>query len=392
MKKITIITLAFLLTILLFISCGGEPTPRKTPVTGVMLNKDSTTILEHEIETLVATVLPENATNKNVTWKSSNDDIAKVDENGKVTGVAVGEATITVTTEDGGFTATCDVTVNLNANYIPLTFEALNDETEISFSTITSALKYTKTGSSPVTTPTVVAGPITINKGETVSLYRTLTESPSSWLMIFCDKDCYVYGNVMSLYAENGFENLTTISYQNAFRNLFCNNIYIKNHDSIDLVLPATTLANSCYAGMFSGCTSLTTAPTLSATNLAYSCYHQMFSDCTSLETAPALPATTLTTFCYSDMFNGCTSLTKAPDLPAATLTMFCYLGMFYNCTKLNSITCLATDISAVDCTHSWVNGVAASGTFTKAAGVDWGEKGVSRIPSGWTVQDYPTN
>ena len=47
-----------------------------------------------------------------MTWKSSNAAIASVDANGKVTGVKAGEATITVTTEDGGKTATCKVTVS----------------------------------------------------------------------------------------------------------------------------------------------------------------------------------------------------------------------------------------------------------------------------------------
>ena len=62
--------------------------------------------------TLKATVNPSDASNKNVTWKSSDDKIATVDANGKVTAVAVGKATITVTTEDGGKTATCEVTVD----------------------------------------------------------------------------------------------------------------------------------------------------------------------------------------------------------------------------------------------------------------------------------------
>ena len=61
---------------------------------------------------MTATVAPADATNQNVTWKSDKPEIATVDANGKVTGVAVGEATITVTTEDGGKTATCKVTVS----------------------------------------------------------------------------------------------------------------------------------------------------------------------------------------------------------------------------------------------------------------------------------------
>ena len=81
------------------------------PVTGVSLNKSSVTLTEGESLTLTATVNPSNATNKNVSWKSSNASVATVSD-GKVTAVKAGSATITVTTEDGSKTATCSVTVS----------------------------------------------------------------------------------------------------------------------------------------------------------------------------------------------------------------------------------------------------------------------------------------
>ena len=150
--------------------------------------------------------------------------------------------------------------------------------------------------------------------------------------------------------------------------------------------LPATTLVNFCYEYMFYGCTSLTTAPQLPATTLADYCYNSMFEGCTSLTKAPQLPATTLVNFCYEYMFYGCTSLTTAPQLPATTLANNCYYGMFRDCTSLNSITCLAPDISASSCTYNWVDGVAASGTFTKAASMSNWTTGIDGIPSGWSV------
>lgn len=152
--------------------------------------------------------------------------------------------------------------------------------------------------------------------------------------------------------------------------------------------LPATTLAEGCYNGMFLGCTSLTAAPELSAMTLATECYQQMFCNCTSLAAAPALPATTLASWCYYGMFRNCKELTTAPELPATILKYNCYKQMFKGCTKLNSVTCLATDISAEDCTADWLSGVAVSGTFTKAAGMtDWTVDSPSGIPTGWTVQ-----
>ncbi len=81
------------------------------PVASVSLNKTATTIEAGATETLTATVLPETATDKSVTWSSSKESVATVDNTGKVTAVAAGEATITVTTTDGSKTATCTVTV-----------------------------------------------------------------------------------------------------------------------------------------------------------------------------------------------------------------------------------------------------------------------------------------
>ena len=80
-------------------------------VTGVTLNRNTTTMFVGGTENLVATVSPANAHNQNVTWSSSNPSVATVDTNGQVTAVSLGTATITVTTEDGARTATCVVTV-----------------------------------------------------------------------------------------------------------------------------------------------------------------------------------------------------------------------------------------------------------------------------------------
>ena len=153
-------------------------------------------------------------------------------------------------------------------------------------------------------------------------------------------------------------------------------------------VLPATTLANGCYSSMFSECIALTTAPALPATTLTPYCYSLMFDRCTSLTTAPALPATTLENYCYSSMFSHCTSLTTAPALPATTLTPYCYMVMFDDCPSLNNVTCLATNISASDCTTAWLRGVSATGTFKKNSSMSGWASGNNGIPTGWTVQN----
>lgn len=81
-------------------------------VSGVSLNKDILSLMTGDSETLVANVEPADATNKAVTWESSDTSVATVDENGKVTAVKAGSATITVRTADGDFTDTCTVTVD----------------------------------------------------------------------------------------------------------------------------------------------------------------------------------------------------------------------------------------------------------------------------------------
>ncbi|MDE7149547.1 MAG: Ig-like domain-containing protein, partial [Bacteroidales bacterium] len=93
-------------------------------VTGVNIAASSTTVGKNGLQ-LTSTVLPQNATNKNVSWTSSDETIATVSETGKVTAVTPGNATITVTTEDGGFTASRTVTVNI----VPVTGVSLNQNT-----------------------------------------------------------------------------------------------------------------------------------------------------------------------------------------------------------------------------------------------------------------------
>ncbi len=80
------------------------------PVESISLDKASAEMTEGDELTLTATVKPDNATNKNVVWSSSNESVAKV-SNGKVTAVSPGSVTITAKTDDGSKTATCQITV-----------------------------------------------------------------------------------------------------------------------------------------------------------------------------------------------------------------------------------------------------------------------------------------
>ncbi len=95
------------------------------PVTGVYLSQTELSLEKGKTATLTATVAPQDATNKKVTWSSNNTQVATVEE-GTVTAVSEGNATITVTTEDGNHTATCEVSV-----IIPVTGVSLS-QTELS--------------------------------------------------------------------------------------------------------------------------------------------------------------------------------------------------------------------------------------------------------------------
>ena len=171
----------------------------------------------------------------------------------------------------------------------------------------------------------------------------------------------------------------------------YCYSLMFNNCSSLTVAseLPATELADYCYDSMFGDCTSLIKAPQIAATTLAYYCCKYMFSGCKKLAFAPELPATTLVAHCYKGMFAYCTSLTVGPKLPATTLAPYCYENMFWYCNNINSITMLATDISANSCLTEWTYGVASTGTFTKAEKMESLPSGSNGIPNGWTIKNY---
>ena len=90
---------------------------------------------------------------------------------------------------------------------------------------------------------------------------------------------------------------------------------------------------------------------------------------------------------CFYRMFEDCTNLEKAPTLPASVLEPFAYKYMFASCNKLSYVKCLATNITASDCTANWLSSVAQTGTFVKHPNATW-PSGISGIPTGWTIID----
>ena len=245
---------------------------------------------------------------------------------------------------------------NNNTIYIRASNTAITKTISASTDNGSTWIEYTSTNSGSGTT---IA---TLNAGDKVLLKGTnaayATTSYHNYLK--STGQFNTYGNIMSLISGDSFANADTLTANYTFKNLFfaCTGLT----SAENLILPATTLTNGCYKNMFQNCTSLTVAP--------------------------ELPATTLTSDCYNTMFEKCTSLTTAPTLPATTLTQYCCAQMFKYCSSLNYIKCLATNISETGCINNWVSGVAASGTFVKAASMSSWTTGTSGIPANWTIQN----
>lgn len=363
-------------------------------------------------------------------WRATVEDdsvpsgsVTIIGENGDSLSVKQ-EQTVTIKSlDDDSKTTTFQVSSGSSAGY--LIFKSVSNST-YSFS---NAVQYSLDSGSTWTSLSANASTPTVSAGDTIYWKASITPSTVGGVGTFSSTGTFeAYGNALSL------SNNTFSAYQ--FRNLFSGCTGLTSAQNLDLPtsvtpycyssmftnctsltgtptlpaytlenwcyhsmfadctslvsapsLPATALAAQCYEGMFRGCSSLRNAPSLSVTTLAYSCYKSMFQDCTSLTSAPALPATTLTDSCYMAMFLGCTSLTTAPTLSSSTLVNQCYMQMFQS-SAVNNVTCLATDISAHDCTYWWLYAASSTGTFTKKSTMSGWSRDASGIPANWTVND----
>jgi hypothetical protein len=153
-------------------------------VTGVTLNKTAATLAAGASETLVATVAPANATNPAVSWSSNAPAVAAVNAaTGEVTAVAPGAATITATTHDGGFTATCVVTVAQAVIPPPIpVFDGLEEAYAAGSPAV--ALKVKGTGSERLTVFKVNGQPAATFAPHTAGRYTVEASSPDGKLKI----------------------------------------------------------------------------------------------------------------------------------------------------------------------------------------------------------------
>ena len=195
---------------------------------------------------------------------------------------------------------------------------------------------------------------LTLNRGESCRWRcsnRKGVQTSNSYVNFGMTGSFEAYGNIHSMLVSN-FENITSLAdYPYAFYNLFKNCTSLKKAP----VLPATTLSEGCYRGLFDGA------------GIVY---------------PPKLPATTLANSCYRSLFANSASLTQCADLPATTLVQDCYRFLYYNAPLIAEAK-IAANTTASDALSDWLYGSASVGNIYCDPTLGYPEGG-SGIPKGW--------
>lgn len=153
-------------------------------VTGVTISKTELSLAIGDSETLVATVAPERATDKSVVWSSSAPRIASVDQSGKVTAKSAGSAVITVKTNDGSFTASCNLSVAAVLKYYTLTVNCTTSGATV------KVLEYVA-GQTSVKDAVDYTGPMTFKENTTVKVWchkNGMIDSSTQTILMTSDK------------------------------------------------------------------------------------------------------------------------------------------------------------------------------------------------------------
>ena len=341
---------------------GGSSTP--TP--DIQIDNATLTLSVGQSATREASV---NSPGIPLIYASSTPAVATVSQTGRVTAVTAGETTITVSAPQISKSVSFKVVVNaIPAGQLPAVDKATplsflpQDDGKITVAfnngiTLAGDIHYTINDGQEQTIAKNTAGAydIEVKKGDVVQLYSINTslgggavagtrggtraiDEGAKYINIRPSMKTEIFGNVTSLLkGKDGLEGATAIEAKNAFYGLFAGADKLVNNDERLLVLPATTLTEGCY----------------------------------------------------DNMFSGCKGIEKAPELPAPTLEKGCYQEMFFDCSKLNSVKCLATDISAENCTKDWLAnaGTEATGEKVLETAVPMTPNSDDGVPVGWTAQ-----
>lgn len=299
-----------MLTALLMVGCSVNENPVRTS-----LDVDTST-LELTVGESKARTATSKAGEAVITYTSSNPSVAAVDQKGNVTGIAVGNAVITVSMDEtreswyAGTSVSYKVVVSpVSAPALknvdkktPLTLMAAEDgKITVSFNggiTLANDIKYTVNGGDEQTIAKNTEGSydIVVKKGDMVQLYsinsslggggagaRGLTravDSGDKFINIRPSMKTEIFGNVMSLLkGKDNLESADAIEAPNAFYGLFAGADKLVDSEERNLVLPATELSEGCYENMFRGCKGIEKQPELPAKKTEKNCYKGMFYD-----------------------------------------------------------------------------------------------------------------
>ena len=328
-------------------SGGGDDSPQVVRVSGVTLNKSELTLDVGMSEKLIATVSPDNASDKSVTWLSSDTEIVKVAQDGTVKAVSDGTgssgdtATVTVRTTDGAKTASCTVKVGPAGTVVPVASITLSDtsltmqkgETKIitatvlpdtatdktvSWSVSGSAVSLSAATGSSVTVTAKDGGTATVTAqaGSKTALCTVTVEAPLSIRVTRANGSQYTVSEIDKLDLTEESDSVDVAIF-GAWRNDDVKTLgtKIKNSSanvSLDMTA-ATGITQICY-------------------NYFASSYYGYFQNCTKL-TNIRLPASV--TEIQSNAFSGCTALSELTFGTAVTKIAYDALG---GCSALKSL------------------------------------------------------
>ena len=324
-KNFLLGTLA-MLTALLLVGCDEKDNPVNPSPDKISMDiKMDTSTLELSIGSSATRQATSKTKNAQFTYTSSVPSVATVDQKGKVTAVAEGKTTIKVVMTVPGSNKTKSLQYIVKVIPVkaadlkeidkatPLTLVAAEDGSiAVEFKggiTLEKDIHYTINNGAEqsISKSTVGMATIQVKKGDMVQLYSNnsslsgnIAMARSRGITRAVDHDQYInirpsmkteiFGNVMSLLkGKDNLESADKIEASNAFYGLFEGADKLVNSESRELMLPAKELKDGCYTNMFSGCSSLETAPELPAEKTEDGCYAGMFSGCSKLTTVKIL-------------------------------------------------------------------------------------------------------
>ena len=324
-KNFLLGTLA-MLTALLLVGCDEKDNPVNPSTDKISMDiKMDTSTLELSIGSSATRQATSKTKNAQFTYTSSVPSVATVDQKGKVTAVAEGKTTIKVVMTVPGSNKTKSLQYIVKVIPVkaadlkeidkatPLTLVAAEDGSiAVEFKggiTLEKDIHYTINNGAEqsISKSTVGTATIQVKKGDLVQLYSNnsslsgnIAKARSRGITRAVDHDQYInirpsmkteiFGNVMSLLkGKDNLESADKIEASNAFYGLFEGADKLVNSESRELMLPAKELKDGCYTNMFSGCSSLETAPELPAEKTEDGCYAGMFSGCSKLTTVKIL-------------------------------------------------------------------------------------------------------